>query len=97
MERFNVAFRGASAGRSGITVLEYLAHALGRMLDVSLRPCFSRWIGTDIFFDSDQLITNRIAIADGHEVHVARPARRNDRLADRHGVGNGQPSPFGAV
>ena len=67
------------------------------MIEIGLGPLGARRVGAVSALETRHLVAHEVGGLVGHELEIARPARRDDRLAERHRLGHRQPEALAAV
>src|SRR5262245_44858010 len=92
-----VLLSARSDGRAELVVRVQGAHEAGGMVDVGLRPDGSLPVRTVVLGQFDEPIAHEEAVAGRREVHVAGIGRRDDGLAQIHGLRQREPETLRAV
>ena len=69
----------------------------GGLGDIGVGPARRRRIGTAPFRHGNEAMGNQAPVLRAHELGVGRIVGGHDRLAERHGLGQGQAESFGPV
>ena len=67
------------------------------MLDRWLRPDLAPVVRPDGLLDLDEPVAHREAVRHVHEIGIAGPSGRDDRLAEPHRIGDRQTDAFGSM
>lgn len=100
IHRQNGVYVGRSDGpkrRRRRPIIGQTSHKRCGMFDIRLSPVLSVSERISISWHRDQLIIDQQSIVTGHEFQIARPPRRDYRLAQTHAFGQPQTQPFGSM